>query len=537
MAVFQIADANPLRFFRQSAPDLFEAIQDGKCYLQKWEKTDSTKIQILTDYPDIEFTIHDAHTDIQVASVAVTEIAVNILNPELAGVKCYEVSLAFGTLEGQYYAKVKYGDFSEDIEFEVFSEPFDVQTEQSGTILFNYKNSENNFSIIFTTSISFNLRVEGTIQEFTPASDDVIYNDQKFNATLLNSTPFRTYKLYISGASGLPDWMNDKVNRVMSMDQKSIDGKYYEKVDGAKWEMVREVENPFAGMSIEIMPVENIFLQRIKTGDQPPEGYTIVEKVKNYFNNSIDLVVDVFVKYSLLKHISIMNYGSAFTLKVGTTDGGTEIGEFEVPVGSVDGVGFTQTLNLLFSEPTDIYLTGLDGILTDVLIDYLQYDESPAQPIPQPPQNLPKNAMIRFGEIAPGDFAAAFDLGTGLGKPEAGWQDWVIVDGRNGTQDEGGRVPVTYIDGDPVFGTPGDTGGLAEEVMLETQLPIHVHGIQGGKDKRGTTGTPGLWSDFGDSPIKDTEPAGGNLANPGGAPDPISKMQPYIVAIWVLKVA
>jgi len=534
--VFQIADANPLRFFRQNAPDIFEEIQDGKCYLQKWKKTDSTKIQILTDYPDIAFTIHDAHTDILIDTVTVTEIAVNILNPELAGIKCYEASLAFGSLEGQYYAKIVYKNATGPIT-ELFSEPFDVQIEQEGTILFNYKNSENDFSIIFTTSIAFNLRVEGTIQEFTPASEDVIYNDQKFNATMLNSIPFRTYKLYISGSSGVPDWMTDKVNRILSMNQKSIDGNYYEKTEGSKWEVIREVENPFSGMSIEIMPVENVFLQRIKTGDQPPSGYTIVEKVKTYYENTENIEVDIFAKYSLFKNLSVINYGSALTLNVGLTDGGTEIGQFNVPSGSVGGEGWNQSINWMFTAITPVFITGLTGSNADILIDYLQYDESPAQPIPTPPQNLPKNAAIRFYEIAPGDFANAFNLGTGLGKPEAGWQDWVIIDGRNGTIDEGGRVPVTYKSTDPVFGTIGAKGGLASEVMTELQMPIHSHEIKGGKNKRGTTGTEGLWSDFGDSPIKYTEPAGGNPLNPGGAPDPISKMQPYIVAIWVLKVA
>lgn len=532
MAVFQIADANPLRFFRQSAPDLFEAIQDGKCYLQKWEKTDSTKIQILTDYEIESFGIYDAHTNILIATVPVVEIAVNILNPELIDVKCYEVSLAFGALEGQYYAKIIY-----DTNVEIFSEPFDVQTEQNGTILINYKNSENNFSIIFTTSISFNLRVEGTIQEFTPASEDVIYNDQKFNATMLNSIPFRTYKLYISGSTGLPDWMTDKVNRALSMDQKQIDGNYYEKVEGAKWEVIREVENPFSGMTIEIMPVENVFLQRIKTGDQPPTGYTIVEKVKTYYGNSANIVTDIFAKYSLFKNLSVINYGGALTINVGLTDGGTEIGQFTVPAGSVGGEGWNQIIHWMFTAITPVYITGLTGSNADILINYLQYDATPAQPIPQPPQNLPKNAAIRFYEIAPGDFAAAFDLSTGLGKPAAGWTDWVIIDGRNGTIDEGGRVPVTYKESDPDYGIPGSMGGLKEEVMDILQMPIHDHEIIHGKDKRGTTGTEQIWSNFGTDGINTTEESGGNPSNPGGAPDPISKMQPYITAIWVLKVA
>lgn len=525
--VFQIAPVNPLRFIPENETDLFLINQEDKCYFQKWTKTDVTKVQILSDFPDINFFIRDYETNEIVLTINVALIPVNIIDQTFS---CYEATIDFSLLPvGQYFAEINYSSTSTS-PVTIYSEPFDVQTEQPKTILIKYKNSENDFSVIFDTSIEFDLRVEGTIKEFSPSSDDIIYNDQKYNATLLDSVPYRTWKLYIGNAAGLPDWVIDKVNRALSCDQKEIDGVFYEKVEGQKWEQVRQVEYPFSGMSIEIMPVENVFLQQIKTGDQPPAGYTIVELVKNYFGNAADITVEgVFVKYSLLKHISVMNYGSAFTMMVGTTDGGGEIGIFEVPTGSGAGVDLTANIKKLFNAPTTIYITGLTGTNADILIDYLQYDAVPAQPIPAPAPTLGKGAMIRYKEIVPGEFAAAFDLSTGLGKIGGGWEGWALSDGRNGTDpNEGGRVPVMWIEGDPVFGIVGSIGGESEHTLTQDELPsfdipftYESIGRQSGSQTT-MRSYPGA--------------VAASIPFPGGD-EAHNNMQPYIVAMWIVKIA
>src|SRR5690606_24511924 len=150
------------------------------------------------------------------------------------------------------------------------------------------------------------------------------------NATLLSSIPYRSYTLFIGHADGIANWMADKINRAMACDMVIIDGDYYEKTEGASWEINRADAYAFLGMTLEIMPIENRFLQRIKTGKEPGE-VTIVQKTSNYNDISGDMaVIGKFREYSLLEKICIIRTGAAFVLSVGTTDGGSEIGEFEV---------------------------------------------------------------------------------------------------------------------------------------------------------------------------------------------------------------
>jgi len=534
--IFQIAPVNPIRFVPDGESDLFLINQENKCYFQKWTLDDFTKIQILSDFPDIDIVIRDYDSNLEVLTIPVTEIGISIIGETW---KCYEAEFDFGLLPvGHYYAELTYSSISTPA-VTLFSEPFDVQESHPDTMLFIYQNSENNYSVIFDTGIEFTFRVEGTIKEFTPVSDDVIYNDQKRNVTLLNSVPYRSWKLYIGNAPGLPDWVLDKVNRIMSVDEKNIDGVDFEKVEGEKWEQVRQVEYPFSGMSIEIMPVENLFLQRIKTGDQPPEGYTIVEKVKNYFGNGADIeVADIFFKYSLLKHISVLNYGIAFTMKVGTTDGGTEIGEWEIPVGSTAGVDLTANIKKLFNAATTVYITGLTGTDADILIDYLQYDAVPAQPLPAPAPTLGKNAVIEFEETDPGEFLAAFDIVTGLGKVGGGWEGWAIMDGRNGTTDRGGKVSVGWVN-DPLSpfylqATPASLtdgfGGENEVTLLQSQLPaFNIPFIYDGVNRNGS----------GSQETMRNYPGSNRTANipfPGGG-EAHNNMQEYAVTVKVKKIA
>ena len=140
--IFQIAPANPIRFIPEGESDLFLINQENKCYFQKWKNTDSTKLQILSDFPDITIDIRDYNTNEIVLSLNVAEIPINLIGQTF---KCYEVLFDFSLLaDGQYYAELTYSSISTD-PVTLFSEPFDVQADHPGTMLFKYTNSENNY--------------------------------------------------------------------------------------------------------------------------------------------------------------------------------------------------------------------------------------------------------------------------------------------------------------------------------------------------------------------------------------------------------
>lgn len=538
MKIFEIAPVNPIRFINVTntldnryffkhfdsalAFDLLNKFQTQACYHQKWSTRDSTKIQILSDY---EFTckVFNLQTNEEVLELTPVEVSANILGQTF---KIYELTPVFSTIgEGLFYFTLSYTDDDLNV-IEFMSEPLEVTELQPDTLLFEYTHSENDYSVVFETGIIFSIRVEGTIQNFIPKSEDVIYNDQKKNATLLNSIPYRSFKLFVGNAPGIPDWMADKINRVMSCDQVKIDGDYFTKEEGAKWEPSRADEYPFLGLTLDINPVLNLFTQRLKTGDESPTNSFIpMQKVINYFNNGANInIVDIFKRYSLLEKICIINEGAAFTITVGTTPGGSEIAEFDIEATSRT----TLNINKLFETVTTVYLGGLDASTTDISVIFKQLDERPIDFANLPdPTSIGKGAIAIYEAITGRAIDLDFNFSTGLGVASSPWEGWAICDGRNGTADRGGTYAVGFGTGD--YATLGDDLGANEITLTKQQIPPYQVTFNFGLDKRGTTGSDGLWSNFGT--------AGSRTLDVGGDGAPIDIRPKSIVSLFVKKIA
>jgi len=81
-----------------------------------------------------------------------------------------------------------------------WSEPIELRDQWDNTVLFKYTHENNNMGAMFvdvdTTDVYFFYhRVHGGIWGMTPASKDVVYTDQEYDVTLLDSVPFETEKL------------------------------------------------------------------------------------------------------------------------------------------------------------------------------------------------------------------------------------------------------------------------------------------------------------------------------------------------------
>lgn len=528
--LFEIAAANPIRLVKQVVSDgfipSFDLYQDEKCYFQKYQTTDLVKLQILSDFPDITFNIYKV-SDGSLALNIVPELMTTPLIGQTFSI--YEITIDWSVLDpDNYYCELVYvNEDTQDVLYQ--SEPISLQGTHDGTILIQYKNSENNFSVVFDTGIEFSLRVEGALKNFKPEFDDIIYNDQQRNATKLDSIPYRSFKLYIGGAEGIPDWLSDKINRAMACDEKKIEGVYYEKKEGKEWEINRPEEYEFSGLSIEVMPVDNIFLQRIKTGtDETIGGFVPMQKYKSYYNNSADITVsNIFKNYTLLEKICIIRSGDPFTLAVGTIDGGTQVGEWDI-----SELITTLNINKLFSAATTVYLTGIDATIADFIIVYKQLDESPIpdSSSPNPLAGIGAGAVVIYDEIEDGGLETDFNLITGLGNSGTAWEDWAICDGRNGTKDFGGFFPVGYKDGDADYGIDkvGLTGGLEEVTLTLDQIPAHTHDVSYDVTER-ANGSQTTMRNSPGSEVRATSSVGGGLAH--------ENRPPYLVSIFVKKIA
>lgn len=171
--------------------------------------------------------------------------------------------------EGIYFVELLININSEgstqDLNF--ISEPIEVVDDLPDSLMIEYSHDGNEFDVVFFPGGNpanrrfFQLRVEGGLasEGFSPASKDTFYIDQVRDVVMLNSIPFNVYKFTFGPGGGIPNWMADKINRILSLAYVEINGRQYVKNEGAKFEAIREKQYPFAGWQIEMVPADNVY--------------------------------------------------------------------------------------------------------------------------------------------------------------------------------------------------------------------------------------------------------------------------------------
>lgn len=445
--LFSYAPINPIRaaqvvtFDPRYHTKPFDYRLPDECYLQPWELTDHTTIQVISDYfPTMKW--YEAISGDMILEVPFVAIPNSIQNQTFLA---FNAEVLFSDLGiGNFYFEITY--------FDILSNPqvwqsdiCQVLGDHENTILFEYTNSQNDFSSIFDTGTIFNLRTQGSINLYKPEFNNVIYNDINENITKLYGDPYRSFTLFVAYNYGVADWMVDKVNRIMACDQIKIDGIYYDMADGAKWEESRSDQYSLLGASISIQEVENRFLDKLILGPTPDDNdILIVQKEQNYFNQGSNITASgIFKKFSELEKFTVYKRGTNFTLKVGITNGGSEIGEWDV-----SELITTFPVNYAFDEPKTVYFTGwVVGTLNDVCVVYLQYDAPPISGTINPYKNLGLGATMIYSAPVGQAISVDFNLGTGLGNIDTDWFGWAVCDGRNGTDDYGLIVPMGFKQG------------------------------------------------------------------------------------------
>ncbi|MFA5768603.1 MAG: hypothetical protein WC871_03590 [Bacteroidales bacterium] len=186
-------------------------------------------------------------------------------------------SLSFDDLYTSYQGEVALTDVTEDSfiflklvitlgtgPVTYYSEPIHVKGEHEHTLLIEYCNDTNDFNMIFQPgggdTNSFHFRVEGGLKSkgYEPRSTDVIYVNDRVNMTTVHSTPYLVKRFTFGDSFGIPWWASDILNRIFSCYYVIIDGIYYNKVEGAKFEATRLDYYPLAGWELELMENEEM---------------------------------------------------------------------------------------------------------------------------------------------------------------------------------------------------------------------------------------------------------------------------------------
>lgn len=502
--IFKFSGLNPFRWTqknavtdpRYNAPSFDQKIDNNRYagpYFQKWQTNDITYLQFLSDFI-LTLKIYNykswdnVHGDTLFSTIAIPAVT----SFPIVGVSftAYEATIDFSTFpEGWYFAEITYTDENSVVQTWQ-SSPLDVSVKHAKTLLYEYWNTRNDKGVIFDTGIKFNMRIEGSIREFTPDSLSSEMEDQNYNTTTLNDIPYRTFKNYIGRAEGLPDWIIDKINTIYSVNYKSVNGMDFNKVDGAKFEIVRpsQTENEDAYMSIKIIQQDNFFLQQFQTGDgnQNEGDYIVIKQAKIFDEVGASFsVAGVFnINYNLIRLAVENKGGDTFLLKIGTSTGANDIAQFNV--GDPDENSFvsvTESLDIghVFNAPTDVFITVPGGVNLKVTFDYNQYDAVNVTPetIASPYQFF---TIYPYIEITPGNFDIHWSV-TGAGNVGTQFEGCALM-GTNGLPDYTGAGLICWDRTQPLergepIGVPGnnvniDTSVLPDEGVAMFTVDINM---------------------------------------------------------------
>jgi len=221
-------------------------------YFQKWQLNDTIPVQILTNsIGSANLLIYDCKARL-ISTIAMNSVAGSPLQAPYIQLQATINPISLGLTNQVYYVVIQAGGATP-----VISEGIQFATTWQVSLLFQYSNSSNKQSTVWSTGYRGAFRAEGWIDEFSAESKFTTYEDQPADITLLNAIPYRKFRLNISAPKGVPDWVWDKVKRIMLLDTVTIDGHAYTLEEGAKAEVKKTDSWPKRYWSIEIREAKN----------------------------------------------------------------------------------------------------------------------------------------------------------------------------------------------------------------------------------------------------------------------------------------
>jgi hypothetical protein len=235
-------------FIDYDFPDTILPWEERIGYCQPWQLSDTFTMQLQTNVGPVNFILKDCETEQVIDTLQLDQIAESENSP---GLFIYELSMPLaGYPEGCYYGEVTFG--SSPIIFTLRTGELSIKETHENSLYLECSNYEFREDIIFETGIVLSMRVFGTNKFQKTANKSTTYEDQVMNMTALRNVSFRTWKLVIGESYGIPDWLADKISRIISCSSFAIDGKYFTKPQSSELEPTEQDNYPMRGWSVDL---------------------------------------------------------------------------------------------------------------------------------------------------------------------------------------------------------------------------------------------------------------------------------------------
>lgn len=205
-------------------------------YAQKWIVGTPIKLQMHSNFGPVQINL--IHCDGSAISAS-TPVAV-ITGFYDNGFTTWEFSIAPPAELGWWYMVLNVG-FEETFQ-QFISEPQQtlgvniIAGDTKNILTFEATNNINDQDVYFAGGLKLTSHVEGIIHKLVPKAKRALWEDQPLDLHTISAIPFREFEMVISDAYGVPDYMPDKLNRLMCCTTVKINGVEYTQVDGAEWE-------------------------------------------------------------------------------------------------------------------------------------------------------------------------------------------------------------------------------------------------------------------------------------------------------------
>lgn len=452
-------------------------------------QSDKGQIQVISDFvPTCGLYTHN--------NVFVKDVPMVAIDPPITGVSfiCYNGEVDFSDVDpGCYYLKITYTD-ENDTERDWRTSYLDAQIHHDSTQRFDVSNNGNDKGAVFVNADNtlqvIQFRVASQLRLPVPKSDAEDYEDQYNELTQENSIPFVTLTQLIGGPELLPFWVIEKINLLYSLTNVLIDGQPFAKLSGSEFKpSERNVGDIGAFWEVDIQPNTAYPSDVFVTADPAEGDYIVIKQARTFKNQSANFAFagNFTAGKNLIRIAVVNNGGDEFTMLIGTTNGGAELGTIVFPDDNTDSIDIGK----LFTVPTTVYISGIAGTNLDITFDWNDYLAKNIIPPVGGGQLFAKNTLYFFDEIEDGSFETEFDIATGLGNVGTDHEGCALADGRNGTPDRTNLMVKSWDRTNPsTRGTnvgAGAGGALTGNEITQTgpQVGSHVHETPNSNDENG----------------------------------------------------